>query len=90
MNIGLRWLPLFYSVTIMLNVFSIIHSAPPSLYTYLSDDYFHSVGFLSVLYFHLIPLWGNLLITAIVGITVGTFVMFFVKPRLKKSIEGRK
>ena len=30
LNIGLRWLPLFYGATIMLNVFSIIHSAPPS------------------------------------------------------------
>jgi sodium-dependent phosphate transporter len=32
MNVGLRWLPFFYGATIMLNVFSIIHSAPPILY----------------------------------------------------------
>ena len=29
LNIGLRWLPVFYSVTIMINVFSILLSAPP-------------------------------------------------------------
>ncbi|CAF2888382.1 unnamed protein product [Rotaria sp. Silwood2] len=32
MNVALRWLPVFYGVTIMINVFSIIHSAPPILY----------------------------------------------------------
>ncbi|CAF3474902.1 unnamed protein product [Rotaria socialis] len=32
MTVGLCWLPIFYGVTIMLNVFSIIHSAPPMLY----------------------------------------------------------
>ncbi len=29
LNIGLRWLPVFYAVTIMINVFSILLSAPP-------------------------------------------------------------
>ncbi|CAF3410064.1 unnamed protein product [Rotaria sp. Silwood1] len=32
MDVALRWLPVFYGVTIMINVFSIIHSAPPILY----------------------------------------------------------
>lgn len=32
LNVGLRWLPVFYSITMMINVFSIIHSAPPMLY----------------------------------------------------------
>jgi len=32
LNVGLRWLPVFYSLTMMINVFSIIHSAPPMLY----------------------------------------------------------
>ncbi|CAF1062649.1 unnamed protein product [Rotaria sordida] len=32
MNVALRWLPVFYAVTIMINVFSILHSAPPILY----------------------------------------------------------
>ncbi|CAF3355573.1 unnamed protein product [Rotaria socialis] len=32
LRIGLRWLPVFYSVTIMINVFSILLSAPPLLY----------------------------------------------------------
>ncbi|CAM4826199.1 unnamed protein product [Rotaria magnacalcarata] len=32
LRVGLRWLPVFYSVTIMINVFSILLSAPPLLY----------------------------------------------------------
>lgn len=32
LNVGLRWLPVFYAVTIMINVFSILLSAPPLLY----------------------------------------------------------
>jgi hypothetical protein len=39
MTVGLRWLPLFYAITIMINVFSIIHSAPPSSFD-LSIKYF--------------------------------------------------
>lgn len=69
LTVGLRWLPIFYGATIMINVFSIIHSAPP------------------ILYFHLIPLWANFLITIVTGCLVGLFVKFFVGPRLKHSIE---
>jgi hypothetical protein len=29
LNVGLRWLPVFYGVTIMINVFSTLLSAPP-------------------------------------------------------------
>ena len=29
LKVGLRWLPVFYSVTIMINTFSIFLSAPP-------------------------------------------------------------
>ncbi|CAF0722883.1 unnamed protein product [Adineta ricciae] len=32
LRIGLAWLPFFYSATIMINAFSIIHSAPPMLH----------------------------------------------------------
>jgi len=32
LKVGLTWLPFFYGATIMINVFSIIHSAPPILY----------------------------------------------------------
>ncbi|CAF0825488.1 unnamed protein product [Adineta ricciae] len=32
LRVGLRWLPVFYGVTIMINVFSILLSAPPLLY----------------------------------------------------------
>ncbi|CAF1028153.1 unnamed protein product [Adineta steineri] len=69
LNVGLAWLPWFYGGTIMINVFSIIHSAPP------------------MLYFDRIKLWGNVIITLSVGLLVGLFVMFVVKPRLKHSIE---
>ena len=39
------------------------------------------------MYFDRIPLWGNFIITISVGLIVGLCVMFFVKPRLKNSIE---
>ncbi|CAF3403740.1 unnamed protein product [Rotaria sp. Silwood1] len=32
LTVGLRWLPVFYGITIMINVFSILLSAPPLLY----------------------------------------------------------
>jgi len=86
MNIGLRWLPVFYGATIMLNVFSIIHSAPPSLF--LRKIFFENCFFCLVLYFDRIPLWGNFIITLSVGLIVGLCVMIVVKPRLKHSIEG--
>lgn len=41
-----------------------------------------------MLYFDRIPLWGNVIITISVGVTVGLIVMIWVKPRLRKRIEG--
>lgn len=43
-----------------------------------------------VLYFDRIPLWGKFVATILVGILVGLIVMIIVKPRLRKSIEGRQ
>ncbi|CAF0754166.1 unnamed protein product [Adineta steineri] len=69
LKVGLRWLPVFYSVTIMINVFSILLSAPP------------------LLYFDRIPLWGKFVTTILVGLLIGFFVLFIVKPRMKVTIE---
>ena len=33
LTVALRWLPIFYAVTIMINVFSILLSAPPRLFS---------------------------------------------------------
>ena len=41
-----------------------------------------------VLYFDRIPLWGKFITTFLVGLLIGLFVMFIVKPRMKKKIEG--
>ena len=43
-----------------------------------------------VLYFDRIPLWGKFVTTILVGLLVGLGVMFIVKPRLRKSIEGEQ
>ncbi len=86
MNIGLRWLPVFYSATIMINVFSIIHSAPPSLSSWIIWFFLKFIHL--VLYFDRIPLWGNFIITISIGLIIGLSVMIVVKPRLKHSIEG--
>ncbi len=72
----------------MLNVFSIVHSAPPSLFIRGKTlfDRFLSL----VLYFDRIPIWGNFIITISVGMIVALGVLFIVKPRLKHSIEGKR
>ena len=72
----------------MINVFSIIHSAPPSAFTLDILTALSSITLVLVLYFDRIPWWGNIIITASVGLLVGFIVMFVVKPRLRKSIEG--
>lgn len=72
----------------MINVFSIIHSAPPSAFTHDIRTTLSSIALVLVLFFDRIAWWGNIIITAAVGLLVGLIVMFVVKPRLRKSIEG--
>ena len=69
---GLRALPIFYALTLMVNVFSIVLDGP------------------KLLYFDRIPLWGTILLSALVGLLAGFVVHVFMVPRLRRSIlEGR-
>jgi hypothetical protein len=91
LNVGLRWLPFFYAITIMINVFSILLSAPPRLFDFFFRSNMLLLIFIDlVLYFDRIPLWGKFITTLLVGLLVAVSVTFIVKPRLKKSIQGLK
>jgi hypothetical protein len=73
----------------MINVFSILLSAPPRLFDFFFRSNMLLLIFIDlVLYFDRIPLWGKFVTTILVGLLVAVFVMFIVKPRMKQSIEG--
>ncbi|PSN42128.1 Sodium-dependent phosphate transporter 1-A [Blattella germanica] len=69
---GLRSLPIFYGLTILINVFSIVHDGPSFI----------------MLYFDRIPWWGALLISIGIGLLTSIVVQFFVVPRMRKQVEG--
>lgn len=65
---GLRALPIFYALTLLVNVFSIVHDGP------------------KLLYLHVVPWWGALIVSCCIGLITGLLVQFITVPRIRRSI----
>jgi solute carrier family 20 (sodium-dependent phosphate transporter) len=88
---GLRALPLFYGVTIIVNVFSIFHDGPKSKSIYILINFGRisdMLTLISVLHFDKIPLWGAIALSGAIGLVVAGGVQCFLVPYLRKSILG--
>ncbi|XP_030850550.1 sodium-dependent phosphate transporter 2-like [Strongylocentrotus purpuratus] len=66
---GLRVLPFFYALVLILNCISIFIDGP------------------EMLYLHVIPVWGVMILSFGVGIITGLIVFFFLVPRWRKQLQ---
>lgn len=89
---GLWSLPIFYGVTLFINLFSIIHDGPEcnimtvKIIRHINDIFFL---FFTVLYLHNVPTWMALSISLGVSLVVAFLVQLFVVPAQRKKILGQ-
>lgn len=87
---GLYALPVFYGVTLAVNVFSIVHDGPERKscrVCFMLDSFTFSVSV--VLYMNNIPTWVALVSSLIVGIVTAILVQMFIVPWQRRKILGQ-
>lgn len=87
---GLYALPVFYGVTLFVNVFSIVHDGPErkTANFFLSlNSLVHPILYL-VLYMNNIPTWVALIGSLALGIVTALLVQIFIVPWQRRKILG--
>jgi len=90
---GLLALPIFYGVTLFVNLFSIIHDGPKCKLTSICYNHHHHTNrTLSLLVLHMdnIPNWLVFTISSVTAIVVAILVQFYVVPWQRKKILGQQ
>lgn len=80
-------LPFFYFLAVSVNMFSIFYDGSEREYElrFLDEHDLRNL-LVSVLYFHLIPLWGIFIISIGSGLLTALVVKYYMAPRLKAWI----
>lgn len=88
---GLWSLPIFYGITLFVNVFSIVHDGPKCKLQHISQviKTKNVIPNLSVLKMDNIPTWIAFVVSAAVGLSVAILVQLIIVPWQRKKILGQ-